>query len=452
MDRFELSRRHMLVSGAALAAAGAAHAKSKTAQNASAADLDALAEEAAIWGLPLVQTGRYLELAKSKGALNQFYISPALATPSLKVPGPNVDTTYGYAWLDLAKEPLVLDVPDANDRYYSIQFTDAYENTFAYVGRRETGTKAGTYVLAGLNWKGAAPAGAKVIHAPSTIVFVLTRTLVRSAADAATALDLQARFTLAPLSNYPAGKKGGVTVEDSIKVIPAFDLSGIGATYFDELDALVRAYPPTGPEAETFARYAALDIGTNAKRRLPASQLQAAYERGYKRVHTVGIFSKSVNGWQTNYNIEKFIKDPVRRAAVNQYGPGAHIAEEALYFSALTDHDGARLNGANHYEITFPAGQLPPVNGFWSLTLYDKDFWLVANPIDRYAIHDRTPGLKPAADGSLRILLQRDKPADAANWLPAPDGDFRLILRTYQPKQELLSQKYAIPAVQKVSA
>jgi hypothetical protein len=447
-----LSRRHILAGGAGLAAFAALSSTLASQPVFAADDISAVAEAAAIWGYPLVQTGRYLALSQSKGfGLNQFHLNPKLATPSLKVPGPNVDTIYGFAWLDLAKEPLVLDVPDTQDRYYSIQLVDAYENTFAYVGRRETGTKAGTYVIAGPGWKGKTPTGAKVIAAPTSLVLALTRTLVRGEADAPVAADVQLHYTLSPLSTYPAGKQAGIVQDDVLNILPALNLKGTGAAYFDELDKLVRAYPPTGPEAQTFAQFKALGLGTPAfaPKRPSDDVLAAAFDKAYAKV---AAFNNSdiVNGWRVNFHISKFIKDPLERAAVNRYGPGAHIAEEALYYSAVGDASGQPLSGANRYSLTFPAGQIPPVDAFWSLILYGPDFFLVDNPLNRYAINDRTPGLVKGADGSLTLLIQHDAPADQSNWLPAPDGKFQLLFRTYQPKPAILDRSYKLPPLQRL--
>ena len=162
MTDLRLSRRSLIASASATALATA------VAANTPAASKAQIAENAALWGFPLVLTGRYLKLAQDQGAqFNQFYLNPTLATPSLKVAGPNVDTIYGYAWVDLSKEPVVLSVPDAGDRYYSIQLLDAYENSFAYVGTRETGSKAGSYALTAPGWKGSLPAGVTQIAAPT---------------------------------------------------------------------------------------------------------------------------------------------------------------------------------------------------------------------------------------------------------------------------------------------
>jgi len=151
-------------------------------------------------------------------------------------------------------------------------------------------------------------------------------------------------------------------------------------------------------------------------------------------------------GWLVDTKITSFITDPLFRAAVNLYGPGAHIAEEALYFTAAAGSDGRPLTGTERYSLRFAADGLPPVNAFWSVTMYGEDFRLVANPLQRYAIGDRTTGLSYGADGSLEILIQHDAPSQGtANWLPAPAGPFRLILRTYQPRNALIDGSYKVP-------
>ena len=445
MTDLRISRRSLIASASATALATA------VAANTPAASPALLAENAALWGFPLVLTGRYLKLAQEQGAqYNQFYLNPTLATPSLKVAGPNVDTIYGYAWVDVSEEPVVLSVPDAGDRYYSIQLLDAYENSFAYVGTRETGSRAGNYAITAPGWRGKLPAGVTQIAAPTTLLFLLTRTLVRSNADAAAAEALQNQYKLGTLSAYPAGQKVGIVQRDALNILPILDLTGAGPEYFTELDALLKRYPPTGAEALAAKPYAALGLGVDfAAKSPPASVLQEAVTSALKKIKQPGLFSEKSGAWTTNYRIEKFIKDPLARAITNSYGPGGHIREEALYFNATADAAGAPLTGARNYELIFPKGQLPPVDasGFWSLTLYGQDFFLVDNPINRYAIHDRTAGLKYGADGSLRIQIQRNAPADQANWLPAPDGPFRLIVRTYIPKKPILDKTYILPPV-----
>ncbi len=447
MTHAHLSRRALLGGATLLGAAALLPLSSVLAAD----DAGSVAEAAALWGYPLVETGRYLKLSQDKGfGFNQFYLNARLATPSLKVAGPNIDTIYGFAWLDLAKEPVVLGVPDTADRYYSIQLIDAYENVFAYVGRRETGTKAGTYVIAPPGWTGQAPAGVKVIQSPTSLVFALTRTLVRNAKDAEVAAELQKHYRLAPLSGWPAAAKDGVVQDDVLNILPVLDIAGSGPGFFDELNALVKAYPPTGQEAANFAKLASLGLGTDAfaANRPSDAVLADALKRAQAKIKAVNV-AEVENGWRVNKHITRFIEDPAERAATNAYGPGAHIAEEALYFSAVGDAESQPLSGANSYTLTFAKGQLPPVDGFWSLILYGPDFFLVDNPLDRYGINDRTPGLKRNADGGLTLVISHTAPKDTANWLPAPEGRFQLLFRTYQPEAPLLDGRYKLPPLKR---
>jgi hypothetical protein len=414
-----------------------------------------LAEDAFIWGAPLVLTGRYRDIAVKAGTpFNQFILSPSLATPKTRAAGPNVDTLYGFAWFDLSATPQVLTVPDTQDRYYSIQLLDAYANSFAYVGRRATGTKAGAFAITPPGFAGQIPAGVTQIKAPTPLVLALVRTLVRGEADLAAARAVHTSYALGPLNAFPNGQRNGQVHEESLNGFPVFDLSKAGAAYFGELDSLVASYPPSDPvDAAALTRFRPIGItpGTaSAPNPALTDLLAAAIPSALARVKAAD-YSTLVNGWRTNFNVTEVIHDPVLRASLNLYGPGTHIAKEALYFSIGGGPDGKNLSGTNRYRLRFPAGGTPPVDGFWSLTLYDENYFLVDNPINRYAINDRTEGLRTGPDGSLEILIQRDRPTDPnANWLPAPAGSFKLCMRTYQPRQEIRDRSYKLPVLQLV--
>jgi hypothetical protein len=449
-----LSRRNFLVTSALatpLAAPFSAWAKD------SDASIRKIAEEAYIWGVPLVVQESYLQLARTGGhPINRFTLSTGLSTPDDKVAGPNVDTLYGFAWLDLQQEPLVLHVPNTQDRYYSIQLIDAYANSFAYVGRRATGTKEGRYAVTGPDWKGALPEGVTKIESPTNRVLALTRTLVRGQADLPAAQAIQLQYTLTPLSKLSELTLDPLTVASAINVFPILALGSSGAKFFDDLGAGLASDPPPARENAPLERFAKAGIGPNRRPTASgddqlASTLSQAAVAADARVKAAS-FVTNVNGWKVSYRISSFITDPLLRASVNRLGPGAHIAEEALYFSARTDAVGKPLSGAASYRVHFPAGQLPPVDAFWSLILYGPDFFLVRNPINRYSISDRTEGLSRNADGSLDIYIQH-KASDqqGANWLPAPDSGFQLILRTYQPRSEVLDKTWKAPPVERIA-
>jgi len=449
MDSLIASRRHFL---AAAGFAGAA-ALAPTSFAQAADDIPALAEQAFIWGLPLVLTGRYLDLSVKAGlGFNQFYISPDLSTPATRAAGPNIDTLYGFAWLDLASGPQVVAVPDTQDRYYSVQFLDTYGDSFAYVGRRATGTKAGAYAITPPGWTGSLPAAVHEIKSPTVKVLALLRTLVRGNADLAAARAVHSAYTTGALSEWPNGRRAGIARGESLNVFPALDLSGAGAGYFDELGALVRQYPPLPEDAATFARFAPLGIGDGKPRGAAlTAALAAAVPSGLARIKADrATHATVINGWRTNLSIVPFIRDPLARAGNNLIGPGAHIAEEALYFGATQGPDGAPLNGAHRYRLRFAPGQTPPVDAFWSLILYDKNFFLFDNPANRYAFNDRSEGLIRGADGSLEILIGADRPGGQVNWLPAPRDVFQLIVRFYQPQPSVLDKTYRLPAIEQV--
>jgi hypothetical protein len=444
-----ISRRRLLQ----VSAAGALLAPLPGFAATSATDRETLAVDAYIWGFPRVLLSRYLDLAQAaKTPFNQFFVAGVLATPADKVAGPNVDTLYGYAWLDVGKEPVVLRVPDTDDRYYSIQLIDGYANSFAYVGRRATGTQAGGYAITGPGWSGHLPDGVKAIAAPTRHVLALTRTLVTGPADLAAARKVQDGYGLVELSRYPVGLRYPVVSDHPLNALPILDLSTLGASFFDRLNEALASEPPFGDDQADVQRFKPLGLGS---RRRPSHDpawskvLAAAVPVAEQRIRSASFgsadFGALRNGWLVNLKAAPVITDPLVKAAFNHIGPGGHIADEALYFFWRGEPSSPPLSGANRYALKFPANGTPPVGAFWSLTVYGADWALTANPIDRYAIGDRTAGLKPGADGSLELQIQHDRPADVANWLPVPAGPFSLVLRTYQPSRPILDGQYVLP-------
>lgn len=431
------------------------------------AGLASLAKEAVVWGFPLVMMSRYLEAVETGGVpYNQFFMNTEVATPQSSAVGPNIDTLNGRAWLDLTGGPQVIETPDTNDRYYSVQLQDMYMNSFAYIGRRTTGTKAGAFAVAPPGYTGALPPGVTEVRATTDKVSLFVRTLVRGPEDLATARALNAAFTLGPLPAWPEGRRKAIIAKGAIdafqpatrrarKMLPHEEIIASGASFFEDLDRLVRTFPPLPSEAKRFARFAPLGVGAPGSLRrsaVVASQLATAVEAGVAAAQA-GLETWSENGWARRRNVEAFIDDPLQRAANNVFGPNTQIAEESVFFNKRLGDDGKWLNGANRYRLRFAAGQTPPVDAFWSLTLYDRAYVLFDNPIDRYGINDRTLGLAYGADGSLDLQIQADAPAGGtANWLPSPRGEFQLVLRTYQPRAPLLDRSYKPPPLEVVSA
>jgi hypothetical protein len=346
----------------------------------------------------------------------------------------------------------VITVPDTHDRYYSIQLIDAWQNSFAYIGRRATGTKEGAFAITPPGYAGPLPAGVTEIKAPTRTAAALVRTLVRGPADIDAARAVHFSYRLGGASAFPDRLGAPAAKSNSINVFPLLDVSGVGAAWKGELDPLLTAYPPLPFDAPNLARFRPLGLGESGPS--DPAELAAAVPSGLARVKgSLEADTWEVNGWRTKLGVVPFPHDPLKRAATNLYGPGTHIAEEALYFGARTGPDGKPLSGANSYRLRFAAGQTPPVDAFWSLILYDKDFFLFDNPFNRYSINDRTDGLRFGPDGSLTILIQPDAPHDQTlNWLPAPRDAFQLTIRAYQPRPSIRDKSYRLPPLEIVKA
>jgi hypothetical protein len=455
----ELTRRKFLwLTGASTAGVGAmafpgmARATGSRLIEADAAS--SIARDAYIWGFPLVLTQWLSDLARQKDVpWNVFSGKQHLSKPSDKIVGPNIDTLYGYAWLDLTQEPQLLHVPDTNDRYYSIQLLDAYANTFTYVGRRATGTKEGTFAIVGPKWQGGLPSGVKRIDAPTNLVLAFTRTLVLGESDLAAAQSVQRQYALAPLSAYPHIHPPDELADADLSLFPIPHFNTLGLEFFDNLSTALTTAPPPAEDHDSLKRFAQVGVQPAARPsqlqdQTIVSALRDAVPAADARIKKAD-FSTKLNGWTVNYKVTNFIKDPLLRASVNRFGPATHVAHEALYFSAKPE--GQPLSGTQNYVLRFEPGALPPVDAFWSLTLYGQDFFLVENPIHRYSIGDRTAGLVYGADGSLEIQVQNREPAKGkSNWLPAPEGRYQLVLRTYQPKPALFNGSYKLPPLRSV--
>lgn len=432
-----------------------------------------LAADAYIWGFPRMLYDRYLgDFRKAQGPLNRFLAMDRMATPDQG--GVNVDTLYGVAWLDVGAEPVVLDIPDAQDRYYSIQLIDVHANNFAYVGRRTTGTQAQRVLVAGLHWSGKVPDGMQLIRAPSRYVFCFLRTLIDDADDVAVANHFHDRLTVSPLSAYPQGAIGSWLLADLDPYFPRAHnyLERLGAAYFDRLgDALTEDPPTHRPDVDAMTRFADAGIGPGLHPSLDAPEssalLEEAVSQGNQKIFSAQA-STAREGWAANWRVDEGGCDPLFKATVNRFGIGTLSVEEAIYLLPASlslkagdpvpawtslGPDGEPLSGQKRYRLHFPAGQLPQVDAFWSLTLYGADFHLYRNAIDRYAIGDRTAGLVYGDDGSLEILIQHEPPSSGtSNWLPTPAAGFSMIFRAYQPRPAFLKGDYQLPPLEIIGA
>ena len=414
-------------------------------------DLAATARDAYIYAFPLYEMYRvryqalYNPANPRRATVNRFVHRRGLSDHTSRlVTTPNNDTIYSSAFLDLSRGPLVLDVPEIADRYYSLAFMDCYSNDFAYVGTRATGSRAGTYLIAGPGWTGApVPEGTRVIASPTNAVWLLGRFLVADASDLPNAHRLQDKLNLEPLA------ASGTPTFDG----PAIDPNDAW-NFFAVVNHALTQNPPPERDAAMVARMAAIDVGPGQRfdaGRFDETQqkaLLAGIADAKRLIAATSLSGKVVNGWA--YGVPgdgNFATDYLLRAAVALKGLAALEPAEAMYLTYV----GKPLDGSTSYRLHFDADRLPPVAAFWSLSIYqvmpDGRLFFADNPIRRYSIGDR---LRRNADGSLDLCIQQASPpaAELSNWLPAPAGSLALILRAYLPRPALIDESYAPPALE----
>jgi hypothetical protein len=377
----------------------------------------------------------------------------------------NVDTLYSFAWLDLSKEPLVLSVPNTHDRYYLMPIVDGWTDVFASPGKRTTGTEAGDFAIVGPTWTGTLPAGMKALKSPTNMAIIAGRTQANGSADYPAVNAIQKQYRLTPLSAFgkPYTPPAGV-VDPQIdrKTPPVDQVNRMSAeTFFNRLATLMASNPPAAADAPMLAKLAR--IGVVPGRTFDTSTLDPAITKGLNgsvqtAVATLGAGAKELgtptSGWRIPpMTLADFGTDYKLRGEIALVGIGANLAKDAVYPTAFVDGDTQTLTGVNRYVVHFDKGGLPPVNAFWSLTMYDAESFLAANPINRYNIAGWMP-LKYNPDGSLDVYIQHDSPGKQkeSNWLPAPEGAFNVTLRMYWPKEPVLDGSWKPPAIEKVQA
>jgi hypothetical protein len=421
-------------------------------------DIDAmsdeeLATEAYVAGYPMVVSIRTMQRLGGLLGTNSLFWQTALSGPESRfIVAPNRDTLYSIAVLDLRSEPLVLTLPEVADRYHTYQLLSPWTDSFAYIGTRATGGRAGSWVIAPPGWDGEAPDGAEVIESPTNQVFLLGRFLVDDDADIADVLAIRDRSSLQPLSAVTGGEAGGPLPPLGEPAGTAQDIP-TDASFFAELGPSLAANPP--PSEGQAALWAAvaerLGVGPDGLAAdADTDLLDGAAAAGDERITAeVEDRTELVDGWSVQRDIGVYGDDLALRAFVARIGWGANVPEEAVYPVSRLDADGQRLDGSRTYTITFPADRLPPLEelGFWSLTAYDGEMFIAPHPSGRYTVGDRTPGLTPAADGSLTLTLSHDDPGTGAGWLPVPEGPFVLMLRLYLPSAPILDGTWTPPPV-----
>ena len=436
-------------------------------------EVKAIAEEAYIYGFPMVMNygvvyEAFIDKTSSqyKCPFNQLYNTARLFTPKdTAIVTPNSDTPYSFFCADLRAEPVVFTVPEIEKgRYYCVQLVDFYTFNYGYVGSRTTGNKAGSYMIAGPSWKGDKPAGiVKVFRCETELTLAIYRTQLFSPADIENVKEVQAGYKLQTLSGFL--KKPAPPAAAEVKW-PKIDKKLADRDPFAYLNFLLQFCPPVGAadvEKPLRARFAKIGIKAGepfAVDKLTADQkteLEMGVKSGLATIKKAReSFGKDENGWRVATrgigDRSVYKGDWTLRAGVAMAGIYANDPAEAVYPVLSTDSEGNKPDcSKKRYTLTFPKGQLPPVNAFWSVTMYDaKTQLLVENPINRYLINSpMLPDLKKNTDGALTIYIQKESPGKEkeANWLPAPDGPIYLVMRLYWPKEEALNGKWKPPAV-----
>lgn len=430
-----------------------------------------IATEAYVYGYPLVTmeyTRRVMTNAtEPKGnhaPMGQFYKSRVYPDAKFRdVTAPNADTLYSTAWLDLTNEPYVLSLPDMGDRYFLMPMLSAWTDVFQVPGTRTTGNKAQAFAVTGPGWKGQLPEGVKELKSPTNTVWILGRTYCTGTPEdykaCHAAMD---KYDLRPLSAWgkpytpPAGKiDPAIDMKTAVREqVHALD----AGAYFATLAALMKDNPPAKEDAPTVEKLA--KIGVVPGKRFDAAKLDPAVAKGLAKApktaqETItGYFKnagKEVNGWQVMTKTGLYGTEYLQRAFVTAIGLGANRPEDAVYPTSVTDATGKKYSGANKYVVHFDKGQAPPVKAFWSITMYDAAYFFVDNPLNKYTVSPRND-LKYNADGSLDLFIQNESPGKdkEANWLPAPKGEFVLMLRMYWPEvrsPSIIDGSWKIPPV-----
>jgi hypothetical protein len=435
-----------------------------TSPTASATDAATVAADAFVFGYPLVlmnrirawmTTVREADPVRMRAPLNRFAHARVLPEAMAgRRTGPRAGALRSSAWLDLGASPLILSVPETHGRYYALGLVDLWTNVFATVGARSTGTRRGTYLLAGPDWTGApVPPGALVIRAPTRFARIAGLTQIDADGGYAEARAVQDAYALRPLGVEPPA--GGLRARPSGSTPPIVQIEQLDAPeFFSELAALMRDNPPRLEDRAIVDRMwrAGLLGGELGWRRLGRDVQRVVADgaaRGLERVLAAAESppGDAVGDWHIRFRLGEYGTDYLSRAAAACAGLESGPAADELPALLHADAHGRPLSGRDRYVMTFPPCSLPPVHGFWTLTTYDARQALVDNPVERYSIGDWN-GLVLEPDGGLEIRIQHADPGgQVPNWLPAPPGAFNLLLNLCWPQQQVLDRGWIPPAV-----
>jgi hypothetical protein len=398
-------------------------------------------------------------------AVNHFWHAEQVMDATYRDGGcPNNDTLYSVAWVDLSEGPIVLSHPEMGERYFTFELMGMTSDNFDYVGQRTTGSKAGNFAIAGPGWEGDLPADVdgNVQPATSPWILILGRTLVdgNEEDDVAQVHELQKQYKLTPLGQWGKADPKLPQRRDVIEPIAVED-DPLGP--FKTLNKMLEENPPPAHHEVLLKQFVRVGIGPG----LDLDEQPDAVKDNLLRAEALGMgllkqqfmsgdWAKLVNGWRyPPPEIGRYGDDFLLRAADQSLaGITCNDPAEGVYLVNFEDAEGNELSGDGRYEMRFEAGDLPPVNAFWSLALYGQDMCLVPNPDERYSVGDRTRGLVKDADGGLTIHMQADPPEGEAraNWLPCPkDETWFLILRMYLPKQKVIDAEWECPPVKPVN-
>jgi hypothetical protein len=398
-----------------------------------------------------------------KGPMNMFVNVPEYPPADFKgVVRSNFDTLYSIAWLDLTKEPLIVSAPDTGGRYYLLPILDMWTDVFASPGWRTTGTAAANFLVTPPGWTGTVPESFTRLAAPTPYLWVVGRTKTDGPADYDAVHKIQAGYKVTPLSLWgKTPEPVTMTIDPGVdmKTPPKVQVDTMpAAKYFTYAAELLKLDPPHLTDEPIIARMKRIGIEPGksfdfesldpaVRKALESAPADAQQLMAWK----LATLAPDVNGWSMNTDtMGVYGNYYLKRAIVSQIGLGANLPEDAIYPLNLGDNTGSPLDGANRYTIHFDKGAAPPVNAFWSITLYDAEGFQVANSLDRFAVASWMPFITNP-DGSLDLYFQNESPGKdkEANWLPAPREAFNLTMRLYAPRSDALTGKWSPPAVKK---
>ena len=409
-------------------------------------------------------------------SINHFNHSPEFPPGNFKgVVRPNFDTLYSTAWLDLAKEPMVLSIGDTHGRYYMMPLYDMWTDTFAVPGSETLPPKGGAFLITAPGWQGKTPIGLQRIEAPTPFVWIIGRVQTNGVQDYPEVHAIQKNFILTPLSQWGKATPAPKSLADAsratppaaepgldLKTPPLMQVNAMSAeAFFTRALRMMATNPAHGIDQPMLARMKL--IGLTPRADFSFSSLAPSVQAALKKARDEGPSSlmrfalragQNRQGWRViTQAIGTYGVEYNQRAAIAMWGLGANRANDAIYPRADLDKDGKPIDGGHTYVVHFKAGELPPVKAFWSLTAYTSDGFPEPNALNRYALGDRDPLVKNP-DGSLDLYLQAADPGDAkrANWLPIPLGRTSLNLRLYLPKPEALDGRWNLPTISRTDA